>query len=85
MIRCQEIVKILLKLQKDCAKTQDDIEIELASMESNLKSDIDRKKFRISELEKELKETKCEWWKALLTLGLICIKTENAKAEMRKL
>ena len=84
MIRCKEIIKILLKLQKDCARTQDDIENELAGMEAQLRMEIKSKKFRITELDKEIKETKCKWWVALLTIGLGCIKHANARKEMRK-
>ena len=41
--KCHEVIRILMKLQKDCARTQDDIENELEAMKVELKRDIARK------------------------------------------
>lgn len=41
--RCLEVIKRLMKLQKDCARTQDNLENELQAMKVELKRDIARK------------------------------------------
>ena len=80
MERCQEIVKVLVKMQKNCAKTQDEIENEMEGMKVELKRQIERAKVRIGDLEKQIAEAKCKWWQAILTLGIACIKAGKAKA-----
>jgi len=60
--KCLAVIKILKKLQADCARTQDNIDTELEAMKVELKRDIARKKVKIDELEKQLKAMKCSWW-----------------------
>jgi len=78
--KCNKIIVILKKLQKDCAKTQDNIENELEAMKVELKRQIDRAKLKIADMEKQIKAAKCSWWSAILTLGIACIKAGKARA-----
>jgi hypothetical protein len=82
LAKCKTIIGILKQLQADSARTQDDLENELEAMKVELKRDIDRKQIKITDLEKQLKALKCEWWKALLTLGIACIKIGKARSEL---
>jgi len=43
-------------------------------MEVELKRDIARSNTRIEAMEKDIAGMKCEWWRALLTLGVACVK-----------
>jgi len=56
------VIVILKKLQKDCAKTQDNIENELAFMKVELKKQIARANVKIDQMENQIKAMKCVWW-----------------------
>lgn len=49
--KCNAIVVILEKLQKDCAKTSDDLNNVLLKIKEMLKKRIEAKKIKIADLE----------------------------------
>lgn len=81
--KCQEIIVALKELQVKCAKTQDNIENELAAMKVELRNQINRAKLKIDTMEKEIAAAKCSWWSAILTLGIACIKAADARNQLK--
>jgi len=60
--KCNAIVKVLEKLQKDCARTADDLNNVLLSIKEQLKKRIAASKTKIADLEKQAKAAKCSFW-----------------------
>jgi len=76
--KCDAILLILKKLQKDVAKTQDDLERELDLIKNSLESSVKMQRVKMADLEQKLKSTGCvnnstEMIRAILTLGLGCL------------
>lgn len=82
--RCTAIVGVLDKLQKDCARTSDDLKNVLKNIKELLKTRMEEKKIKIQEMEAKLKEAHCGFWDAMFTLGISCIKAGNMRAELEK-
>lgn len=60
--KCNAIVKVLEKLQKDCARTADDLNSVLLKIKEMLKKSIAAKKLSIADLEKRAAAAKCSFW-----------------------
>jgi hypothetical protein len=59
---CNKIVKVLEKLQKDCARTADNLDNVLKVIKEALKKRIAASKVKIADLEKQAKAAKCNFW-----------------------
>jgi uncharacterized membrane-anchored protein YhcB (DUF1043 family) len=75
--KCDAILVILEKLQKDVAQTQDDLERELELIKKTLESSVKVQKAKMADLEQKLKSTGCinnsgELFRAIFTLGIAC-------------
>lgn len=60
--KCDAIVKVLEALQKNCARTSDDLENVLKKIKENLKKRIEASKVKIADLEKQAAAAKCNFW-----------------------
>lgn len=80
--RCNEIVAELDKLQKDCARTSDDLKAVLKNIKEQLKQRMEEKQIKVAEMEEKMKEAKCGFWDALVTIGISCIKAGNLRSEL---
>jgi len=85
--KCDAIIVKLNKLQKDCSKTQDDLEKELDKIKNNLESSIKMQRVKMADLEQKLKATGCvnnsqELIRAIFTLGIGCLFDNNTQIQL---
>jgi len=59
---CNKIVGVLEKLQKDCARTADNLDNVLKVIKEELKKKIAASKVKIADLEKQAAAAKCNFW-----------------------
>jgi len=59
---CNKIVGVLEKLQKDCARTADNLDNVLKVIKEELKKKISASKVKIADLEKQAAAAKCNFW-----------------------
>jgi hypothetical protein len=82
--RCRVIIKILEKLQKDCARTADDLDNVLLVIKDLLKKKIEKSKVSIATLEKEAKAAKCNFWQMVFTFGAACRKARELRNKLNQ-
>lgn len=75
--KCDTIIGILKKLQKDVAKTQDDLEKELEFIKTSLEKSTAGLEAKMRDLEQQVKSAGCvnnsaELIRAIFTLGIAC-------------
>ena len=72
--KCNGIVKVLEKLQKDCARTSDNLDNVLKIIKEELKKKINAGKTKVADLKKQAAAAKCNFWQMLITFGGACRK-----------
>lgn len=82
MEKCDAIVKVLEKLQKDCARTSDNLENVLRVIKEELKKKISAGKASLADLEKQAAASKCTFWQMIFTFGKACRNANKLKAEL---
>jgi hypothetical protein len=78
--KCNLIVKNLEKLQKDCARTSDNLDKVLKRIKQNISDDINKGKTKIKELEARAKAAKCNFWQMIFTFGAACRKAAKLRS-----
>jgi len=78
----------LRKLQKDVARTQDDLEKELQLIKTTLEKSVKGKEAKMKDLEQQLKSAGCvnnsgELLRAIFTLGIACAFDSPTKIHLR--
>lgn len=59
-------------LQKNCARTADDLNNVLLKLKEDLKKRIEKSKTTIADLEKQAAAAKCKFWDMIFTFGASC-------------
>jgi hypothetical protein len=80
--KCNAIVKVLEKLQKDCARTSDNLENVLKVIKEELKKKIAASKTKIADLEKQAAAAKCNFWQMIFTFGAACRKASELRNKL---
>jgi DNA repair ATPase RecN len=60
--KANAIIKVLEKLQKDCARTADNLNNTLLSLKEQLKKKIEAGKVKVADLQKQAAAAKCNFW-----------------------
>jgi hypothetical protein len=72
----------LEKLQKDCARTSDNLENVPKVIKEELKKKIAASKTKIADLEKQAAAAKCNFWQMIFTFGAACRKASELKNKL---
>lgn len=76
------IIAILEKLQKDCAKTADDLNNVLLVIKEKLLKRIEESKAKVEDLKKQAAAAKCSFWEMIFTFGAACRAASKLKNEL---
>lgn len=82
LAQCKKIIGILEALQKNCARTADDLNNVLLNLKEQLKKRIEANKVNIAQLEKQASAAKCNFWQMIFTFGAACKKAEKLRNEL---
>lgn len=80
--KCNLIVKVLEDLQKNCARTSDNLENVLKVIKEQLKKRIEASKTKIADLEKQAAAAKCNFWQMIFTFGAACRKASELRNKL---
>lgn len=80
--KCDALVTVLDKLQKDCVKTSDKLKNVLLVIKNELKKRMEEKKFAVQDMEAQMKKAKCGFWDALFTFGASCAKAKKLRNQL---
>jgi hypothetical protein len=90
LTKCDAILKVLSKLQKDVARTQDDLEKELQYIKTTLEKSSKAKEAKMKDLEAKLKATGCvnnaaELMRAIFSFGIACAFDNDTQVKLKNM
>lgn len=82
--KANAIIAVLTKLQKDCARTADDLNNVLLDIKNQLTKRIQDNKVSIDALKKKAAGIKCSFWEMIFTFGAACRAADKLKNELNQ-